>query len=43
MLADVGGGGWPKCLVIPTDAGLLDQSCGYWHGLDSANDFTPAS
>lgn len=35
---DFGSGGWPAVLVIPTDAGLLDPSCGYWHGTISAND-----
>ncbi len=35
---DLGDGGWPKCLVIPTDAGLLDPSCSVWHGDKAAND-----
>ena len=29
--------GWPVALVIPTDCGLLDPSCGYWHGIKAAN------
>ena len=28
---------WPVALVIPADSGLLDSSCGYWHGLAAAN------
>ena len=35
---DFGTGGWPAVLVIPTDAGLLDPSCLYWHGPIAAND-----
>lgn len=30
--------GWPLLLVIPTDCGLLDPLCAYWHGADAAND-----
>jgi len=30
-------GGWPVALVIPTDCGLLDPACGYWHGVRAAN------
>lgn len=36
--------GWPRVLVIPSDAGLLDPSCAYWHGTTAANDSSdPAS
>lgn len=37
-MVDFGDGGWPVTLVIPNDAGLLDPSCGYWHGATAAND-----
>ena len=37
-MVDLGAGHWPKVLVIPNDAGLLDPSCGYWHGGSAAND-----
>lgn len=30
--------GWPLLLVIPTDCGLLDPWCTYWHGAEAAND-----
>ena len=30
--------GWPLLLVIPTDCGLLDTLCAYWHGTEAAND-----
>lgn len=29
--------GWPVRLLIPADCGLLDPSCGYWHGVTAAN------
>lgn len=37
-MVDLGTGHWPGVLVIPSDAGLLDPMCGYWHGNNSAND-----
>jgi hypothetical protein len=39
MLANVGDGtGWPKCLVHPKGAGLLDPACLLWQGDIAAND-----
>jgi len=34
---DLGNGAWPRYLVIPVDAGLVD-ACGLWHGLATANE-----
>lgn len=36
-LAQFRASGWPMALVIPTDCGLLDPACGYWHGVGAAN------
>jgi hypothetical protein len=40
-MVDLGTGHWPKVLVIPKDAGLLDLACAYWHQAGAANDEGP--
>lgn len=46
ILGDCLGGDWVHWHVAlgqPRGAGLLDPTCGYWHGLEAANEADPHS